>query len=283
MFVSPAILTLTCADRPGIVSSVSRAILEAEGNILESAQFGDSETGRFFIRTVVDAAVAGVDALEERLARPCAALEARWSLAPADRATRVLIMVSHLDHALSDLLYRWRIGELRMDIVAVVSNHETSRKAVEEFGIEFFYIPVTPETRMRAEEQLLDILHQTEAELVVLARYMQVLSDRICEALEGRAINIHHSFLPGFKGARPYHQAHHRGVKLIGATAHFVTADLDEGPIIEQDVARVSHARTPQDLIAIGREVECRVLAGAVRLFLERRVFLNGIRTVVFD
>jgi len=277
------VLTLSCPDRPGIVHAVSGYLFGQGGNILESQQFDDTESGRFFMRIVfaVDAPAA---ALQAGFAPLAAQLDLQWTLRDRRDRRRVLLMVSKFDHCLADVLYRWRLGELPMDITAIVSNHprETYRHLALE-GIPFHHLPVDKANRREQEAALWALVESTGTELVVLARYMQVLSDDMVARLAGRCINIHHSFLPGFKGARPYHQAHARGVKLIGATAHFVTADLDEGPIIEQDTQRVSHHDTPDDLVRIGRDIERRVLAQALRCYLDDRILLNGDKTVVFS
>ena len=278
------ILVLSCADRPGIVAAVAGHIARSGGNITESSQFNDPDTDRFFLRTGF-ALADGAD--EPALRAGFDALAAEYgmtlSLRPADLRPRVLILVSKFDHCLVDLLYRQRIGELDMEVAGIVSNHDLPALGNADFGaIPFHHLPVTPETKAAQEERLLALVDESRADLVVLARYMQILSDGLAAALSGRCINIHHSFLPSFKGARPYHQAHDRGVKLIGATAHYVTADLDEGPIIEQDVERISHADTPDDLVRKGRDIERRVLARAVGLHLQGRVLMNGRRTVVF-
>ena len=277
------ILTLSCADRPGLVAAIAGLIADHDGNILESQQFDDLESGRFFMRVVF-----AIDADAARRLRAAFAETARrfamdWRLAAvADRA-RVMLLVSKFDHCLADLLYRERIGELRMDVAGIISNHPREALASSAIGdIPFHYLPVTKDTRAAQEAEVRRLIESSGAELVVLARYMQILSDGMAAWLSGRCINIHHSFLPGFKGAKPYHQAHARGVKMIGATAHYVTADLDEGPIIAQDVQPISHADTPDDLVRKGRDVERRVLARAVRHHLEHRVLLNGARTVVF-
>ncbi|MDJ0749457.1 MAG: formyltetrahydrofolate deformylase [Woeseiaceae bacterium] len=274
------ILKLSCDDRPGIVAAVSCAIFETGGNVVEAQQFEDHETGRFLMR--VDFESAAPDKAAHRLASVFEQFNIRHELVPAARRGRVLIMVSKLDHCLHDLLYRWRKGGLKMDVVGVVSNHEHARALVEGYGLEYDVLPVTKENKTQQERKLLDIVDERGADLIVLARYMQILSDQLANRLYGRVINIHHSFLPSFKGARPYHQAHRRGVKLIGATAHYVTPDLDEGPIIEQEVARVKHSYTADDLVRIGRDTEARVLARAVEWHLDHRVFLNGEKTVVF-
>ena len=276
------VLTLSCPDRPGIVHAVASALLDVGGNIVENAQFGDSDTGLFCMRTEFEAAEddpsAIAQAVRHRLADDAANLHVRR----ASHRPRVVVLVSKADHCLVDLLYRWRSGDLQVDVVAVVSNHPDCEPLVGAHGIEFLHWPVTSSTKRAQEVRLLALVEERGIELVVLARYMQILSDDVCAALAGRAINIHHSFLPGFKGARPYHQAHARGVKLVGATAHFVTAELDEGPIIEQDVVRVTHAHTPAQLVALGQDVERSVLSRAVRYWAEDRVLLVGHKTVVF-
>ena len=279
------ILTLSCANRPGIVAGVSTALFDGGFNILDAQQFDDTETGSFFMRVVFNDAGAGsdVEVLRETFKAIGDDFAMSWSMRPADQRKRVALMVSRFDHCLVDLLYRWRGGELAMDPVAIVANHPRETYAHIDFGdIPFHYLPVTRQTRMEQEAQAWEVVKSARVDLVVLARYMQVLSDGFAAKLQGRCVNIHHSFLPGFKGAKPYHQAHARGVKLIGATAHFVTSDLDEGPIIEQDVERISHRDTPNDLVRKGRDVERRVLARAVANVLEDRVLLNHGKTVVF-
>lgn len=280
---SRQVLTLSCPNRPGIVAAVSTLISEHGGDIREAQQFDDPETGRFFMRTVLDIAADRVASLVADFAPVRDRFGMTAQLSDAARRKRVLLLVSKFDHCLIDLLYRWHIGELPMEPVAIVANHprETYGEAAF-YGIPFHYLPVTKTTKMEQEAALWQLVRDTNTELVVLARYMQVLSDAFASKLTGRCINIHHSFLPGFKGAKPYHQAHTRGVKLIGATAHYVTADLDEGPIIEQDVERISHNDTPDDLVRKGRDIERRVLARAVRYHLADRVMLNGHKTVVF-
>jgi formyltetrahydrofolate deformylase len=275
------ILTLRCTDEPGIVHGVTGPLLELGANIVESAQFSDAGTGLFCLRMEFDSDVEDLARITEVVGRSLGHLDCRPEIHDAAQRPRVLVMVSKFDHCLVDLLYRWRTGDLPADLVAVVSNHDDLRPTVEASGIPFVHVPVTPGTKDDAEQQLFELVEEYDAELVVLARYMQVLSDAACRRLDGRAINIHHSFLPGFKGARPYHQAHERGVKLIGATAHYITPELDEGPIIEQDVVRVTHANSAEQLAAMGRDVERRVLSRAVRLHAERRVFLTAGRTVV--
>ncbi len=277
-------LTLSCPDRPGIVAAVTRRLFEGGANILEAQQFDDQETGLFFARIEFTfAAGADLDAWRASFAPLAREFGMYWDVRDLARPQRVLLLVSRFDHCLSDLLYRWRIGELRMDLVGVVSNHPRETFQHHDFdGVAFDYLPVTKDTKGNQEAQIRDIVTSRGADLVVLARYMQVLSDDLSGFLAGRCINIHHSFLPGFKGAKPYHQAHARGVKLIGATAHYVTADLDEGPIIEQDVERVTHYDTPDALVRKGRDIERRVLSRAVGWHLDGRVLRNGHKTVVF-
>ncbi|NLS74236.1 formyltetrahydrofolate deformylase [Bradyrhizobium brasilense] len=280
------ILVLSCPDRPGIVSAVSSRLFEAGCNILDAQQFDDTETGQFFMRVVFDGGrqaksepeISGsIAELAERLAM-------RFTLRQSSAKKRVMLLVSKFDHCLADLLYRWRIGELPMEVTAIVSNHSCEHLSSIDFAeLPFYHLPVTKQTKMEQETRIWELVQETNTDVVVLARYMQILSDGFSAKLSGRCINIHHSFLPGFKGAKPYHQAHERGVKLIGATAHYVTSDLDEGPIIEQDVERISHRDTPEDLVRKGRDIERRVLARAVRHHLEDRVVLNGRRTVVFN
>lgn len=276
------VLTLQCPDRPGLVADVAGCLVQQGGNILDAQQYNDQETDRFFMRIEFESAndrfsiSDAVSSLGERSAM-------EWRLRRSSEPQKVLILVSKFDHCLGDLLYRHRIGELEMDIVGIVSNHPQSSlqiKMAAEFP--FFYLPISKETKPQQEAQIKAIVDDTGADLIVLARYMQILSDDLVSFLDGRCINIHHSFLPGFKGAKPYHQAHARGVKMIGATAHYVTKDLDEGPIIHQDVESINHADKPDDLVRKGRDIERRVLSSAVRNHLEGRVFLNGTRTVVF-
>ena len=277
------ILTLSCPDQPGIVARVATTLFGRGANILDAMQYGDEETGRFFMRVVFDPGAGDPAALRGALGEVGEQYSMDWRLRDAKQKRRVMILASQQDHCLADLIWRWRQGELPMEITAVVSNHpDKTFPHTDLKGIAFRHLPVTPETKPQQEAQLWSLIEETKTELVVLARYMQVLSNDLSAKLAGRCINIHHSFLPGFKGAKPYHQAHTRGVKLIGATAHFVTADLDEGPIIEQDVERISHRDTPKDLIRKGRDIERRVLARAVRWVLEDRVLLNGQKTVVF-
>ena len=278
-------LTLSCEDRPGLVATVAGFLAQHGGNILDAQQFDDRETNRFFMRVTFHATDPAQphEVLRDAFAPIAAAQGMEWTLRRADARQRVLLLVSKFDHCLGDLLYRMRIGELAMDVVGIVSNHPQSALNISMIGdIPYHYLPVTRDTKSRQEAQIKAIVAATGADLVVLARYMQILSDDMAGYLSGRCINIHHSFLPGFKGAKPYHQAHARGVKMIGATAHYVTADLDEGPIIVQDVEAVSHADTPDDMVRKGRDIERRVLAAAVRFHLEDRVLVNGSRTVVF-
>jgi formyltetrahydrofolate deformylase len=277
------VLTLSCPDRPGIVHAVSSVLVTTGCNILDSSQYRDPDSDRFFMRVHVaaDPSVDGA-ALRSDFARTATEFAMDWRIDPAHRPMPTLVLVSKQDHCLQDLLFRHRTGALPVDLRAVVSNHPDVRDLVEWHGIDFHHVPVTPSTKADAEAELLTVVQQQQVELVVLARYMQVLSPEWCDRYEGSAINIHHSFLPSFKGARPYAQAHDRGVKLIGASAHYVTADLDEGPIIEQDVARADHTHTVEQLARVGQDIEARVLARAVLWHAEHRVLLNGTRTVVF-
>ena len=278
------ILTLSCPDRIGIVAAVAGFLAEQDCNIVESAQFDDEMTGRFFMRTVVSAGegspdLAGLTAAFGAIGKRFAM---EWEMHDAAQKPRVLILVSKFDHCLNDLLYRYRTGDIPMEIPAIVSNHPDLKPLADFYDLPFHHLPVTKETRAQQEAELMGLVESTRADIVVLARYMQILTDDLCRKLLGRAINIHHSFLPSFKGAKPYHQAHARGVKLIGATAHFVTEALDEGPIIEQETVRVSHAETPDELVAVGRDVENLVLSRALKRLVEHRVLLNGTKTVVF-
>ena len=276
------VLTLACPSGIGIVAAVAGTLAAQGCNISDAQQFDDATSGRFFMRVEFDCD-GDVEALRPELAATATRFGMTWTLRPARERRRVLILVSKFDHCLADLLYRARIGELNMEVVAIASNH--SREAAglpEEMGAPFHHLPVTRDTKAAQEAGIKSLIEETGAELIVLARYMQILSDDFSAYLSGRCINIHHSFLPGFKGAKPYHQAHARGVKMIGATAHYVTGDLDEGPIISQDVERIHHADTPEDLIRKGRDIERRVLARAVSNHLEDRVLMNGSRTVVF-
>jgi formyltetrahydrofolate deformylase len=278
------ILTLSCADRMGIVARVSAFLLEHRCNIVESAQFGDPASGQFFMRVCFDADEAiGAPDLQHAFSRVGEEFGMRWAIYDMAVKPRLLIMVSKLGHCLNDLLYRYRIGALAVEIPAIVSNHRDFERLAAEHDIAFHYLPVDPANKRQQEHTLLKLFAAQHCDLLVLARYMQILSPQVCELVAGRAINIHHSFLPSFQGARPYAQAHERGVKLIGATAHYVTQDLDEGPIIEQDVARVNHALSVDDCAAVGRDVECAVLSRAVKWHVEHRIVLNGHRTVIFN
>ncbi|MFB6987188.1 formyltetrahydrofolate deformylase [Streptomyces sp. NPDC056178] len=278
------VLTLSCPDKQGIVHAVSSYLFMTGCNIEDSQQFGDHDTGLFFMRVHFSAdSPVTVEKLRASFAAIGDSFRMDWQIHRASERMRIVLMVSKFGHCLNDLLFRSRIGALPIEIAAVVSNHTDFAELVGSYGIPFRHIPVTKENKAEAEAELLEFVREESVELVVLARYMQVLSDDLCKQLSGRIINIHHSFLPSFKGAKPYHQAHARGVKLIGATAHYVTADLDEGPIIEQEVERVGHDVTPDQLVAIGRDVECRALARAVKWHAERRILLNGRRTVIFS
>ncbi len=277
------ILSLSCPDQPGIVAKVSTFLFERGCNILDAQQFDDQETGDFFMRVVFDPDGSDRDALRAEFEVLAKGFSMRWTLRDPAERYRVMILASKFDHCLADLVYRWRIGELPMDVTAIVANHAAETYThVDLSGLPFHHLPVTKETKFEQEAALWKLIQETRTDIVVLARYMQVLSDGLAAKLAGRCINIHHSFLPGFKGAKPYHQAHARGVKVIGASAHYVTGDLDEGPIIEQDVERISHRDTPEDLVRKGRDIERRVLARALRWRLEDRVLLNGRKTVVF-
>ncbi len=288
MIQSGYILTLSCPDQRGIVHKVSEFLSTKGCNILDSSQYGDKSSGQFFMR--VHFAQEDGSVPTEQLAagfKPVAdALKMAWQLHDVSKKPKVLILVSKIGHCLNDLLFRYRSGLLPVEIVAIVSNHQDFYQLAASYNIPFHHFPLPTgaafEEKRKQEDQIIALADRYQVDLVILARYMQILSEDMCHALKGRAINIHHSFLPSFKGARPYYQAHERGVKIIGATAHFVTADLDEGPIIEQDVQRVTHSLSPEELTAIGRDVECVVLARAVKYFIERRILLNGTRTVIF-
>lgn len=276
------ILTLSCPDRPGIVHSVSGFLLERGGNIEEAAQYNDHDTGLFFMRVRFACGQLTQEDLRTQLKMFAEGFQMRWQLHASAQPMKTVIFVSKDGHCLNDLLFRWKSGLLPLDIRAIVSNHREFYQLAASYNVPFHHIPVTAATKAQAEARQYEVIEAEGAELVVLARYMQVLSDDLCRKLAGRAINIHHSFLPSFKGAKPYYQAHERGVKLIGATAHYVTADLDEGPIIEQDVARVDHSYTVETLTATGRDTESMVLARAVKWHSEHRVLLNGHKTVIF-
>ncbi len=276
------ILTLSCPDRLGLVHSVSGFLLERGGNIEEAAQYNDHDTGLFFMRVRFACEQLSHEALRAQLQPFAQALSMDWALHATSEPMRTVLLVSKEGHCLNDLLFRWKSGLLPLDIRAIISNHREFYQLAASYNVPFHHIPVSAATKAQAEAKLFEIIQSEGAELVVLARYMQVLSNDLCHKLAGRAINIHHSFLPSFKGAKPYYQAHDRGVKLIGATAHYVTADLDEGPIIEQDVARVDHSKTVEDLTAQGRDTESQVLARAVKWHSEHRVLINGHKTVIF-
>ena len=275
-------MVLRCPDRPGIVHGVTGAILDVGGNIIENAQFTDPGSKTFVMRTRFDAVTADVSTVRERLTARIGGPGVELRVRAEEDKAKALVMVSKFDHCLLDLLYRHRTGELDIEIPLVVSNHPDCARLVESYGIPYLHLPVTADTKAAQEARLLELIDEHDIDFVVLARYMQVLSSALCTTLRGRAINIHHSFLPGFKGAKPYHQAHSRGVKLIGATAHYVTADLDEGPIIEQDVVRVSHNHDADAMVRLGRDVERNVLSRAVQAQAQDRVVLIGDRTVVF-
>ena len=276
------ILTLSCPDRPGIVHAVSGFLLERGSNIEEAAQYNDHDTGLFFMRVQFACDAVSAAELRSQLTSFAEGFAMRWSLHTTSEPVRTVLMVSKEGHCLNDLLFRWKSGLLPLDIRAIVSNHRDFYQLAASYNVPFHHIPVTAATKAQAEARAFEVIENEGAELVVLARYMQVLSDDLCRKLSGRAINIHHSFLPSFKGAKPYYQAHDRGVKLIGATAHYVTADLDEGPIIEQDVARVDHSRTVEHLTAQGRDTESQLLDGAGKWHSEHPVLLNGHKTVIF-
>lgn len=283
MSMTAYVLTVQCESRRGIVAAVTTFLAQNGCNITDAAQFDDERTGRFFARITFRSETGkGEDELRDGFAHVAREQDMVWDIRTRDHRPKVLLMVSNFGHCLNDLLYRWRIGALPIDIVGVVSNHFTYQKLVVNHDLPFHHIRVTKENKAQAERQLMQVIDDAGVELVVLARYMQVLSDEVCERMSGRIINIHHSFLPSFKGANPYKQAFERGVKLIGATAHYVTADLDEGPIIEQDTVRISHAQSPEDYISLGRDVEAQVLARAIHAHVHHRVFINGEKTVVF-
>ncbi|MFM5949355.1 MAG: formyltetrahydrofolate deformylase [Novosphingobium sp.] len=277
------ILTLSCADKPGITAKVAGLIFAGGGNVLDAQQFNDQDQGTFFMRVDFDPGQSDGSEIRTGMAALAKEFGMTWGMRAKGQPRKVLLLVSKFDHCLGDLLYRNRIGELNMEVVGIIGNHPREALSISLLGdIPYHHFPITKDTKPQQEAQIKAVVNETGAELIVLARYMQILSDDLSAFLSGRCINIHHSFLPGFKGAKPYHQAHARGVKMIGATAHYVTSDLDEGPIIHQDVERVSHADSPEDMVRKGRDIERRVLAEAVRLHLQDRAFLNGNRTVVF-
>ena len=277
------VLTVSCKSTRGIVAAISSYLADKGCNIVDSSQFDDLDTGRFFMRVsfISEEGLSGAD-IDAGFATVAAPFQMNYDFHDSEKRMKVLLMVSRFGHCLNDLLYRWKIGALPIDIVGVVSNHLDYQKVVVNHDIPFHHIPVTKANKAQAEARIMEVAEQTGTELIVLARYMQILSDEMCQKMSGRIINIHHSFLPSFKGANPYKQAYQRGVKLIGATAHYVTADLDEGPIIEQDTARITHAQSPDDYVSIGRDVESQVLARAIHAHIHHRTFINGNRTVVF-
>ncbi|MEI1248040.1 formyltetrahydrofolate deformylase [Rhizobium aouanii] len=277
------VLTVSCKSTRGIVAAISSYLADKGCNIIDSSQFDDLDTGKFFMRVsfISEEGLSGAD-IDPGFAAVAAPFEMDYDFHDSEKRMKVLLMVSRFGHCLNDLLYRWKIGALPIDIVGVVSNHFDYQKVVVNHDIPFHHIPVTKANKAQAEAHIMEVAEQTGTELIVLARYMQILSDEMCQKMSGKIINIHHSFLPSFKGANPYKQAYQRGVKLIGATAHYVTADLDEGPIIEQDTARITHAQSPDDYVSIGRDVESQVLARAIHAHIHHRTFINGNRTVVF-
>jgi formyltetrahydrofolate deformylase len=278
------ILTANSLDIPGVIAGISGTLFELNANVTEAAQFGDDGSNRFFLRiafSVIDG-TAALATLEQKLSAMKAHFDIDWAVHDAAERPRIMLAVSRQGHCLNDLLYRWETGALSADVVAVVSNHDDMRRKTESFGVPYYHLPVTSDTKPAQEQQILHLMSEHTVDLLVLARYMQILSGDLCHALAGRAINIHHSFLPSFKGAKPYHQAFDRGVKIIGATAHYVTSDLDEGPIIEQDVQRVEHFHRAEELVRRGTDVECQVLARAVNWHCEHRVLLNEHKTIVF-
>lgn len=277
------VLLIACEDRRGIVAAVANSIASQNCNIVESSQYGDANTGRFFMRVAISGPHDMTsDSFSSAFMPVATAFQLDWQINDLRKKLRAMIMVSQGGHCLNDLLYRTSTNRLPMDVTSIVSNHLNWQRRAEHEGIAFHHLPITPETKLEQEAKLLAMVEEQQVDLIILARYMQVLSDQLCRKLDGRVINIHHSFLPGFKGAKPYHRAYERGVKMVGATAHYVTPDLDEGPIITQDVSIVDHADTVEDLIAQGQDTESRVLARAVKLHLEHRVMLNGNRTIVF-
>ena len=282
-FGADFVLLIVCEDRKGIVAAVANSIASQDCNILESSQFGDEGSGRFFMRVAITCPPEMTsDSFDAAFMPVATAFRLDWRIHDLRKKLRAMIMVSQGGHCLNDLLYRTSTNRLPMEVTSVVSNHLTWQRRAEHEGIPFYHLPITPATKIDQETKLLAMVEEQQVDLIILARYMQVLSDQLCRKLDGRVINIHHSFLPGFKGAKPYHRAYERGVKMVGATAHYVTSDLDEGPIITQDVSIVDHADTVEDLIAQGQDTESRVLSRAVKLHLEHRVMLNGNRTIVF-
>jgi len=277
------VLNVSCQSTRGIVAAISSFLSDHGCNIIDSSQFDDLETGRFFMRvSFVSEEGAKIEALTNDFEGVGKTFAMEWNITDGEDRMKVMLMVSRFGHCLNDILYRWKIGALPIDIVAVISNHFDYQKLVVNHDIPFHHIPVTKANKPEAEARIMALVRETGTELIVLARYMQILSDEMCQQMSGRIINIHHSFLPSFKGANPYKQAYSRGVKLIGATAHYVTADLDEGPIIEQDTVRITHAQSPEDYVSLGRDVEAQVLARAIHAHIHRRTFINGNRTIVF-
>ena len=276
------VLSISCPDRKGVVHRVSGLLLEHDGNIIDAQQFGDDQTGRFFLRVHFSLARDEIEQVQTKMVAAAQEFGMRWQIYRGAHRAKLLVLVSKQGHCLNDLLFRVHSGQLNADVAAVVSNHLDFEKLASSHNVPFHYLPVTPASKTAQEQAILDLIQELDIDLVVLARYMQILSPQLCEALAERAINIHHSFLPSFKGAKPYNQAHERGVKLIGATAHYVTADLDEGPIIEQDIERVDHAMSAHDFARVGSDIESLVLARAVKAHIEHRILLNGHRTVVF-
>lgn len=276
------ILRLHCDDKPGIVAAVATSLSNNQCNIEESSQYNDPFSGQFYMRVVFTPLQEGcLDSFKERFGEVGDGFSMNWQICDMNKPLKTLILVSQYDHCLNDLLYRWRTNHLDIDIAGIVSNHETCRALAESHGIKFHHLPITKETKQNQEKQVRNIIEETQSELIVMARYMQILTQDFCNSYKSRIINIHHSFLPGFKGARPYHQAYERGVKIIGATAHFATSDLDEGPIIAQDTVPVDHSHTPDKMQSMGRDTESRVLAKAISLYAERRIFMHGKRTVI--
>ena len=276
------ILRLQCNDKPGIVAAVSTTLSNNQCNIEESSQFHDPASGKFYMRVVLTPMGDGcLDSFKERFTEVATSFDMDWQLCDGSTALKTLIMTSQHDHCLNDLLYRWRTNSLDIEITGIVSNHEVSRELVESHGLPFHYLPITKENKEQQEDVLRSIIDDTQSELIAMARYMQILTEKFCNDFSERVINIHHSFLPGFKGAKPYHQAYDRGVKMIGATAHFATSDLDEGPIITQNIASVDHRDTPEKMKGLGKDIECKTLAQSIKLYSERRIFVHGRRTII--
>lgn len=275
------VLKLHCLDKPGVVAAVATALSNTQCNIEESAQFNDHLSGHFFMRVVLSPLVDhAIDDFKRHFSEIATTFDMVWTLAPYNAPVKTLLMVSKDDHCLNDILYRWRTQQLNIEITGIVSNHEDTQKLAEDRGIPFHYLPIE-NNKDEQEQKLRALIQQTDTDLIVMARYMQILTQNFCDDHHGRVINIHHSFLPGFKGAKPYHQAHERGVKIVGATAHFATSDLDEGPIIEQDTVRIDHSHTPKKLQILGRDTEAKVLSRAIQMYSEHRIFLHDARTVI--